>query len=151
MLKSLNNCFIDKDILKIRDDLRMPTNLFSFLNSHIYKLHSKNNEIYNCNKNKTQYNEVTYLSNDNNILLFHIVFEREYEYLNMYGAISMTAKKYLFAGVQNSHPFLFTHNYSYGNSDGSGPDFPNCDETDDIEILYRLKKYHGEFMQNKYH
>lgn len=96
-------------------------------------------------EDKKDYGEecTIYISENNDIYLFKLYIEN----ICLFGLIKN--KQYLFLGCDYYHPFIKTSEFSYANSDGSGPEFNDIDS--DKDILLVLEKYFVKFCNNKYH
>jgi hypothetical protein len=99
--------------------------------------------------------------NDKNILfrlyshknkhIFFISIEEEYYHCVMTGIIDSDEDKFLFVGVENSHPFYVSEKISYANSDGSGPNIEIYYEMDYYELYEIINEHFNDFSNDKWH
>ncbi|BCS82558.1 hypothetical protein QLL95_gp0069 [Cotonvirus japonicus] len=72
----------------------------------------------------------------------------------MFGLVNLKSSRYVFCGCGGSHPFVATNDFTYDNSDGSGPiisnNFDKCEITSDL-LLNLLSKYYKNFCGDSYH
>lgn len=147
-LKQPKITFIDKSVLKINKNILPPDDTFEFFRSLKYTKNSQKNTKYNINNIETEYNEISHLSKNKNIVIFQIEFIRTFEYLSIIGAFSESTHKYLFVGTNSGHPFIITDEFKYYNSNESGINFPNCDLCVDKQIEM-LENFYKKFIKNK--
>lgn len=114
----------DKKYLKyIKDQINKNNNVDTIKKLCVYT-HSDMKIIYTYIKNKYSKNEFFIASDNTN---------------------------YLITGVIEGHPFIITNDFTYGNSDGSGPSYMVEKKYDVSNIIAQLKKYYNEFCSNIYH
>lgn len=60
---------------------------------------------------------------------------------------------HLFHGIEHGHPFIMTNDWSYGNSDGSGPDvkYPDFIKTKFLTKLKFAKELYCDFVNDRHH
>ena len=58
----------------------------------------------------------------NTLCFFVLIKSKENEdEIEILGLINTDTQKYVFLGCSGSHPFIATYDFTFGNSDGSGP------------------------------
>ena len=73
----------------------------------------------------------------------------EFEYIV---AENLVNGRFVIVGCTNSHPNVVTNEFSYCNSDGSGPNIlKNYQEITLESLLQRVDKYYRAFCDNRYH
>ena len=73
--------------------------------------------------------------------------------IEILGLVNADTQKYVFLGCSGSHPFIATCDFTFGNSDGSGPTIKHDllrDQSSD-RILNLIDKYFNEFVSDDYH
>lgn len=94
---------------------------------------------------------ITFKSEDDNMIMFFVSLSyKKYDNIKFYGLMKINTKEYVFVGNEGYHPFIESHSFAYGNSDGSGPEL-NYDSHDDQELLCQMQHYYKEFMADEYH
>lgn len=64
--------------------------------------------------------------------------------------VALDNDNYIIVGTANCHPFVITREFTYDNSDGSGPE--RVTKKYDVQnITKQFKKYYKEFCGNSYH
>lgn len=150
ILKIKNICESDYELLK-----KLAKGKFTFYSEFKGKIRldskTNTNANTNANTNRVSISETVYTQdNSNDVFIFEINIVWEYYCwsIDIIGLIDETNNKYFILGCNSAHPYLITNNFSYYNSDGSGPDVTT---TDEIELASNIKYYFKKFMQNKYH
>ena len=92
-----------------------------------------------------------YQSTDDKYILFVLMMHSSD--MCMLGLICDELQTYVFLGCASSHPFIATYDFTYGNSDGSGPFIKEemNKKYDENSILKHLQKYYKEFISDNYH
>ena len=74
----------------------------------------------------------------------------DYQFIALYESIGDKLPRCYILGVEQSHPFIYSNNFSYGNSDGSGPDIIYTTPTS-VDIFNGLKSYFNTFANDEFH
>jgi hypothetical protein len=95
---------------------------------------------------------VAYKSDEYIIFFLTLSGKDSYSGITMLGLICTETNEYVFLGCLCGHPYLATNEFTYDNSDGSGPSLIEEIKKYDVQILLKyLKKYYKEFILDKYH
>lgn len=87
-----------------------------------------------------------------NYSLCYFVVENEYD-LNFLGLTDRKTGNYIFIGTAAEHPYIITNKFTYGNSDGSGPQINDLigDKFTPQRLLAVMLLYFSEFTNNMHH
>jgi hypothetical protein len=119
----------------------------------------RKSEIIFSIKNKivgpTLQKNIFFHSTDNKTILFYfdIINDSEYLDLQIFGLINIENNNFVSCGNIGMHPYVAINNFTYENSDGSGPDISKkmIDITDPQLIISALTIYFEKISNNSYH
>ena len=143
--------FSDNEINELDDKLEDKYfNMITDASSHKYK---KNDDPVTEDEIEYDIDSSIFLSTDKKYVVFYLMLGCEEDGdQNIFGVINLKENKYLFVGNSGMHPFINTTEFSYGNSDGSGPEIKiDTEKITVYEILVHMTRYYTLFTNDMYH
>ena len=130
LVKQSKNSYVDKEIKKYQEICESDYKSLKKLTKEKFQFYSKSEseiKIGSCNEsNIMNISEIIYSQNINstsdinNTIMFKINITWSYCWeITLIGIIDAINDKFFILGCNCAHPFLFTNNFSYYNSDGS--------------------------------